>query len=82
MHLVRLMRTGLELLQTAELHVRRADAPELNAVRDGAMTFKELQDVANELQARMLEAVKETALPADVDHAFVDQMAFEIIRGG
>jgi predicted nucleotidyltransferase len=82
MHLVRLMRTGLELLQTGELHVRRADAPELNAVRDGAMTFEELQIVANELQARMLEAVKETPLPADVDHAFAEQMACEIIRGG
>ena len=82
MHLVRLMRTGLELLRTGELHVHRADASELNAVRDGGMAFEELQNVANELQARMLEAVKGTALPADVDHAFVEEMAFEIIRGG
>jgi predicted nucleotidyltransferase len=82
MHLVRLMRTGLELLQTGELHVRRADAPELNLVRDGAMTFDELQSLANDLRARMLEAVQTTHLPADVDHAFVDELAFEMIRGG
>lgn len=81
MHLVRLMRTGLELLETGELHVRRADAAELNAIRDGAMTFEELQSVANELQAKMLEAVKATALPADVDCGFVDEMALEIICG-
>jgi hypothetical protein len=80
MHLVRLMRTGLELLETCELHVRRSDAHELNAVRDGAMTFDELQKVASELQAKMLAAVKGTALPADVDHAFVEEMALEIIR--
>jgi predicted nucleotidyltransferase len=80
MHLVRLMRTGLELLEAGELHVRRSDAHELNAVRDGAMTFDELQKVASELQAKMLAAVKGTALPADVDHAFVEEMALEIIR--
>jgi hypothetical protein len=79
MHLVRLMRTGLELLETGDLHVRRVDAPELNAVRDGAMTFEELQDLANDLRARMLEAVKGSALPAEVDHGFVEQVAFEII---
>jgi predicted nucleotidyltransferase len=80
MHLVRLMRTGLELLETGELRVRRADAPELNAVRDGAMSFEELQSVASELQGSMVEAAKGTSLPADVDHAFVEKVALAMVR--
>jgi hypothetical protein len=82
MHLVRLMRTGLELLQAGELRVRREDAADLNAVRGGAMTFEELQNLAGDLQGKMLEAATTTSLPADVDHAFVDRMAFEMICGG
>ena len=81
MHLVRLMRTGLELLQTGELRVRRNDAAELNAVRDGAMTFEELQNLASDLQGKMVKAATTTSLPADVNHAFVDRMAFETISG-
>lgn len=81
MHLVRLMRTGLELLQTGELRVRRKDAADLNAVRDGAMTFEELQNLANDLQGKMLEAATTTSLPPDVDHVFVDRIVFEMISG-
>lgn len=80
MHLVRLMRTGLELLESGELHVRRADAAELNAVRDGALSFEALETLATELRARMSAAVARTHLPADIDYAFVDALALEIIR--
>jgi predicted nucleotidyltransferase len=82
MHLLRLMRTGLELLQAGELRVRRADAAELNAIRDGALSFDALRLVATELEEKMQEAAKQTSLPADVDHAFVDDLAFELISAG
>lgn len=80
MHLVRLMRTGLEVLETGELHVRRPDAEELNAIRDGALTFGRLLALASELQARMEEAAARTTLPADVDFEFVDGLAMELMR--
>jgi uncharacterized protein len=80
MHLVRLMRTGLEALTTGELAVRRADAEELVAIREGAMSFDALLAHARSLSAAMAEAAETTSLPADVDKDFVDSLALEIIR--
>lgn len=79
MHLVRLMRTGLEVLETGELRVRRPDADDLNAIRDGRLTFDELITLASELQGRIERAAARTALPADVDLDFVDRLALELI---
>ena len=73
-------RVRRELLESGELHVRRADAAELNAVRDGALSFEALETLATELRARMSAAVARTHLPADIDYAFVDALALEIIR--
>jgi hypothetical protein len=80
MHLVRLMRTGLELLQTGELRVRRPDAEELNQIRDGALSYEALVAVAADLQVRMSEALRTTELPPDIDYERVERIAFEIIR--
>ncbi len=44
MHLVRLMRMGLEVLETGVLRVRREDAEDLNAIRGGRMSYEELMD--------------------------------------
>jgi predicted nucleotidyltransferase len=80
MHLVRLMRMGLEILQTGELHVRRPDAAELMSIRDGALSYEELMDMATELQRRMEDAGT-GGLPHDVDHGRVDQLLFEFVAG-
>jgi predicted nucleotidyltransferase len=79
MHLIRLMRMGLEVLQQGDLLVRRPDAHQLNAIRDGAWSYGELLDQAEDLQQQMESAVKRCALPADIDHEFVDQLAFELM---
>lgn len=77
MHLVRLMRMGLEVLETGELRVRRPDADELNAIRDGALSYDDLITVAMELQARMQAAAPTSSLPDDVDHDWADRVALE-----
>ena len=59
--------------------MRRANAAELNAIRDGALSFDALQLLATELQEKMQEAARESSLPADVDHASVDALAFELV---
>jgi predicted nucleotidyltransferase len=81
MHLLRLMRTGLEILETGELRVRRNDAQELLAVRDGALSFEALQAMAGELQRSMEAAAARTQLPADIDYKWIDDLAVELIRG-
>ncbi|MBL8900236.1 MAG: nucleotidyltransferase domain-containing protein [Planctomycetes bacterium] len=79
-HLVRLMRMGLELLQHGELHVRRADAEELRAIRDGALSYDELLAQAAALEARVAEAARETVLPAEVDRGAVEELWWELVR--
>jgi hypothetical protein len=58
MHLLRLLQTGLELLKTGELHVRRPDSDQLTAVRDGSLSFDALQRRATELEAEMQAAAR------------------------
>jgi uncharacterized protein len=79
-HLVRLMRTGLELLERGELRVRRPDAAELGAIRDGALRYEEVVAEAERLRTRMQHAAARSALPLDVDHEALDALLFELIE--
>ena len=79
-HLVRLMRMGLESLESGILLVRRPDATELVAIRDGQLSYDALLETANELQTRMKRAVEKSALPGDVSFERVDALALEVIR--
>ncbi|MDH5493875.1 MAG: nucleotidyltransferase domain-containing protein [Myxococcales bacterium] len=74
MHLIRLMRMGLEALETGDLRVRRDDADELSAIRDGAMSFDELLSAASGLRESMEKAAATTRLPSDVDRERVDEL--------
>ncbi len=79
-HLVRLMRTGLEVVESGELLVRRADAEELKTIRDGAWSYERLVEESERLEERMKDAAKESTLPAEVDHDWVDGLAYEVIE--
>jgi len=79
MDLVRLMRMGLEILQTGELHVRRPDAEELNAIRDGVLTYDELMETAMPLQSKMEAAAGSSRLLPDVDYGRVDRLEFGLV---
>jgi predicted nucleotidyltransferase len=81
MHLLRLMRTGLEALESGELRVRRPDADELNAIRDGSMTFDELLHEAGALREKVEEAARRGALPLDIDQGFVEGLLEELVAG-
>jgi hypothetical protein len=81
MHLVRLMRMGLEALQEGELQVRRPDAAELAAIRVGALTFEAVENLARDLEARMHQAAGCTTLPDEVDPEWVDALALELMLG-
>jgi len=79
MHLVRLMRMGLEILERGELLVRRHDAAELIAIRNGALSFDELLSAAAELEQHMRRAAARTTLADDVDHERVDRLAVDLM---
>jgi uncharacterized protein len=79
MHLIRLMRMGLEVLQSGELRVRRQDAGELSAIRGGALSFEELTAAAERLRSDMEHAASTTGLPEDVDRDWVDELIVALV---
>lgn len=79
-HLIRLMRMGLEVLRHGELYVRRADAAELLAIRDGALSYDELLAEATALQASMASEAQTTQLPRDIDRDFVDELLLRLVH--
>lgn len=79
MHLVRIQRMAFEILTTGAVSVRRADAEELLAVRDGAWTFDELEAESEELAARIEAAVPASALPAEPDMAALDELCVRLL---
>ncbi len=79
MHLVRLMRMGLEVLETGALRVRRDDADELSAIRDGAMSYAGLLEQAEALRSQMGAAVESSCLPDDVDYPCIDGLVHELV---
>jgi predicted nucleotidyltransferase len=53
LHLVRLLRMGHEILTTGKVIVRRPDAEELLAIRNGCYTYDELMEVVEPLRIKM-----------------------------
>ena len=80
-HLVRLMRTGLELLQTGECLVRRHDTEELKAIRAGSMTYDELLSWARAMAAQMDDIYKNQTyvVPHEPDREALNALCMELI---
>lgn len=69
MHLVRLLRMGLEVLQEGQLRVYRPDAAELLEIRDGKYSLAEILQMAEELDQQLAQISSD--LPRSVDTAFL-----------
>lgn len=80
MHLIRLLRMGLEILRDGEVRVRRDDAQELLAIRQGALGYDQLIAEAEALELGMREALKTTRLPKAPNEEAVDELLFELLR--
>lgn len=80
MHLIRLLRMGLEILRDGEVRVRRPDADELLAIRNGALAYEALIAEADALEQGMREALKTTSLPKQPDEQAIDELLFELLR--
>lgn len=79
MHLVRLMRMGYEIMAEGEVRVRRPDADELLAIRNGAWSYDELENFAEEMERKIAQAAQASDLPEEADRAFIDEICQEII---
>lgn len=79
MHLVRLLRMGAEALETGVLNVYRPDAAELLAIRNGAWTYEEVVEYAEEMDNHVREVLyKQTALPKKPDVNFAAELIMTI----
>jgi predicted nucleotidyltransferase len=79
MHLIRLLRMGLEILRDHEVRVRRPDARELLAIRDGELGYDELLAEAQRLDQAMRAALETTSLPRESDVEALDELLFELL---
>ncbi|HNT74623.1 MAG TPA: nucleotidyltransferase domain-containing protein [Anaerolineae bacterium] len=78
MHLLRLLRMGMEILATGEVHVYRPDREWLLAVRNGLLTYEELLALAAEYEARLSPLATTTHLPEAPDAAQVAALVVEL----
>jgi predicted nucleotidyltransferase len=79
-HLIRLLRTGLEILSGEGLLVRRPDAEELMAIRKGAYTYDKLMEESEKLRTAIDEAYKTSTLPKAPPFDDIDAVLYDILN--
>lgn len=80
MHLVRLLRMCREILTTGEVLVKRPDAADLLAIRNGAWSYEQLLEWAEHEDQDLLEVAKQSPLPRSPDMNFLDTLCQTITR--
>lgn len=78
-HLIRLMRTGLEVLAEGKLRVRRPDAEELLAIRNGAWSYDRLMEEAQRIESQLEGAAAASSLPNSPDLEAIDGLLLELL---
>ena len=80
-HLVRLMRMGYEILTEGKVYVKRPDAEELLAIKNGMWSYEQVIQFANDMQAKLDEAYKTTTIQKSVDYEKVNALYHKIYEG-
>lgn len=79
MHLVRLLRMGVEALRDGEIVVRRPDATELLSIRNGAWKYETLIEYAEHMNHEVTEVwYKKTSLPKKPNLHFAAQLLMDV----
>ncbi len=79
LHLIRLLRMGLEIVSTGRVLVRRDDRDELLGIKAGALSYDELMARAEGLGQQVHAAAATSPLPAAPDDAALDRLCAEIV---
>jgi len=59
--------------------VELLDHEELLAIRNGAWTYEEVVEYAEDMEQKLAEAVRDSALPKQPDRNFLDELCCDII---
>lgn len=78
-HLVRLLRMGKEILSEGKVLVKRPDAQELLAIRNGLYTYKELLQLAEELKSEVDKSLSSSLLPKEPNRKAIERSMMDII---
>jgi predicted nucleotidyltransferase len=78
MHLLRLLKEGIELLETGQLHVYRPDREWLRAVREGLLSYEELRELAATYEARLGKLYETSPLPEAPDAEAIEALVVEL----
>lgn len=82
MQAIRLLRTGVEILETQNLIVDRreaGDAEQLLAIKRGDYTYYEVMNIANELYRGLDQAYSRSGLPKSIDREAVNQLCIDLV---
>lgn len=82
MHLVRLMRMGLEIMSTGKVIVKRPDAKELLEIRAGAWSYEQLLEFAADMEKRIEVAASLSSLPRAPDREALDALCIALVNSG
>lgn len=80
MHLIRLLRSGIDILETGVVPVKREDAAYLLDIRNGVYTYEEIVKESERLAERVNILSKTTNLPAEPDYNFAKSIMLEIYQ--
>jgi len=79
--LIRILRTGVDILEAGKLNVRRPDAEYLLAIKNGLKSYDEVVEESQKLSAKMDELYKSNPakLPKTVDVKYIDKLFYSLI---
>ena len=78
-HLIRLIRMAKEILETGKVHVKRPDAEELLAIRNGAWSYEQIVEFAETQDRDLIEVCKNSSLPSKANVNLFDNIVQEMI---
>ncbi len=79
-HLIRLLETGIEFLETGVMNVWRENNRHLIDIKEGNWTLEAVQKYANQLFDKMKEAVNKSPLPKVPNYLQAEELCINIIK--
>jgi hypothetical protein len=80
-HLVRLMRMGYEILTEGKVIVKRPDREEILAIKNGAWSYDQVMEYAENMQKKLDEVYRTTKLQKSIDYQKVNDLYHGLYHG-
>ena len=82
MQAIRLLKTGIEILETQNIIIDRreaGDAEELLAIKNGEYSYDQVMAIANSLYNQLDVSYQKSTLPKNVDREAVNQLCIDLV---